>query len=95
LGVAACDAAPEGFVMPITPYLQGQAFDPELISTMSAVLERVCAQVGLQLVAGKKDPAAEVIAARIIELAQRGIRTEHALYAATIREFKLGDGKPT
>jgi hypothetical protein len=36
-----------GATMPIRRYLDGQAFEPEMISTMSEVLERVCAKLGL------------------------------------------------
>ena len=39
-----------------------------------------------------QDFAAEVIAIKIIELAQRGVKTPTALYLATIAGFKL-DGR--
>ena len=76
--------------MPITPYLRGQAFDPETIKVMSAALEQVCADLGISDM--RKNPAAEIIAESIIQQAQRGVRTQAALYSATIAEFKLDTG---
>jgi hypothetical protein len=71
--------------MPIRPFLANQAFDPELIETMSAVFVETCNALGL---ADRADPMNEVVAAHIIKLAQCGIRTKTALYLATIKEFK-------
>jgi len=77
--------------MPIRPFLSGQAFDPETIKTMSEVLERVCAEIGVKLGDGKKkNPAAEIVAEKIIEHAQRGVRTPTSLYKATIADFTPG-----
>jgi len=36
----------------------------------------------------RTDPITELVARHIIKLAQSGIRTENALYLATIEEFK-------
>jgi hypothetical protein len=75
--------------MPIRPFLAAAAFDPEVIKIMSEVLERVCAEIGVKLGDGKKkNPAAEIVAEKIIELAQRGVRTPTALYEATIADFR-------
>ena len=51
--------------MPIRRFLDGQAFEPEMITTMSEVLERVCAKLDLTM---KDDPATRLVAAKIIEL---------------------------
>jgi hypothetical protein len=40
--------------MPIRPFLAGQAFDPETITAMSDVLERICAEIGVTLGNGGK-----------------------------------------
>ena len=80
--------------MPIRPFLSNQAFDPESIKTMSDVLERVCAEIGVTLFVDRKNPAAEVVAEKIIEHAQRGVRTPTALYEATIADFRP-DGPKT
>jgi hypothetical protein len=71
--------------MPIRPFLAGQPFDPETIATMSAALESVCKALGLNAV---DDPATRLVAQKIIELTQRGIRDVATLSAATLREFK-------
>jgi hypothetical protein len=71
--------------MPIRPFLAGQPFEPELIQQMSLALERVCAKFGMKLA---DDPATRVVAQKIIELAQRGVRDAPTLTATTLKEFK-------
>jgi hypothetical protein len=39
-----------------------------------------------------KNPSAEIIAAKIIEHAQRGVKTQTALYLATMADLKPGGG---
>lgn len=71
--------------MPITPYLAGQAFDPEVIRQMSLALETVCETLRLRLT---DDPNTRLVASKIIELAQRGVRDAPTLSAMTLKEFK-------
>ncbi len=71
--------------MPITPYLAGQAFKPELIREMSLALERVCDTPNLRLT---DDANTRLVASKIVELAQRGVRDAASLSAMTLREFK-------
>ena len=71
--------------MPITPYLAGQAFEPELIGEMSLALETVCDTLNLRLT---DDPNARLVASKIVELAQRGVRDAPTLSAMTLKEFK-------
>ena len=71
--------------MPITPYLAGQAFDPEVIRQMSLTLETVCETLRLRLT---DDPNTRLVASKIIELAQRGVRDAPTLSAMTLKEFK-------
>jgi hypothetical protein len=71
--------------MPITPFLRNQAFDADLIETMSAAFVQACATLGLSR---RTDPSTGVVARQIIEGAQRGLRTMTALYLGTIQEFK-------
>ena len=52
--------------MPIRPFLAGQAFDPEIITKMSAAFENVCAALSITLV---DDAAARLVAQKVIELA--------------------------
>lgn len=73
-------------VMPITPFLAGQPFDPEAVRAMSTAFDRVCKSLGLRAAA---DPAAEVIAKKIVELAQRGVRDPTALGERVLRELDL------
>jgi hypothetical protein len=71
--------------MPIRPFLAGQAFEPEVIREMSLALETVCGKLNLAL---SDDPAPQLVASKIIELAQRGVRDAATLTAMTIKEFK-------
>lgn len=71
--------------MPIRPFLAGQAFEPETIRDMSLALEKVCDALSLKMV---DDAATRLIAEKIIELAQRGVRDVSTLTAMTLKEFK-------
>jgi hypothetical protein len=57
--------------MPITPFLVGQAFEPEAIGNMSAAFVAVCDALRLKV---RDDPATRIVAEKVIEFAQRGIR---------------------
>ncbi len=71
--------------MPITPYLAGQAFEPELIREMSLALETVCDTLNLRLT---DDANTRLVASKIVEWAQRGVRDGPTLSAMTLKEFK-------
>jgi hypothetical protein len=71
--------------MPIRPFLAGQAFEPDVIREMSLVLQTVCAKLELALT---DDPATRLVASKIIELAQRGVRDATTLTTMTLKEFK-------
>ena len=71
--------------MPITPYHAGQAFEPDAIRQMSLALESVCDTLKLRLT---DDPNTRLVASKIIELAQRGVRDAPTLSARTLKEFK-------
>jgi hypothetical protein len=71
--------------MPITPYLRGQAFDPEMIKVMGDAFTEVRGTLGLK---DREDKLVELVARRIIELAQQGVKTKTALYLMTVQEFK-------
>ncbi len=64
--------------MPITP--------PETIRDMSAVFVDICE--ALQLKVGD-DPATRIVAERIIEHAQRGVRDVATLRATVLKEFDV------
>jgi len=74
--------------MPITPYLAHQALDPETIATMSAGFVAACE--ALQLKVGD-DPTTRVVAEKVINLAQRGIRDPEMLRTMTLKELDLSD----
>ena len=73
--------------MPIRQYLlEGSAFDPEAIDTMSVVFESVCTELGLR---DKDDPATRLVASKIIEFARSGVLDVARLRSMTRKEFKL------
>ena len=72
--------------MPITPFLSGQAFDPETIENMSAALVEACDALHLKV---GDDPATRFVAEKIIGWAQRGIRDPNMLWKLTVNEFGL------
>ena len=74
--------------MPITPFLVGQAFEPEIIETMSAAYVATCGALHLKV---GDDPATRAVAEKVIELAQRGIRDPDMLRTMTLKEFDLSD----
>jgi hypothetical protein len=72
-------------VMPIIPFLRGQAFDPELIEAMSTAFTKACDTLGFD---DRADPITELLARQVIELAERGIRTQTELYFMTLEGFR-------
>jgi hypothetical protein len=70
--------------MPITPFFAGQAFEPETVRNMGVAFEAVCEKLGLVI---RDDPATELVAKFIIELAQRGMREVDPLVRAAMKEF--------
>ena len=71
--------------MLIRPFLSGRAFDPETIDKMSEALKGVCETLSLKLMDG---PETRLVAQKIIELSQRGVRDVAALQAMALKEFK-------
>jgi hypothetical protein len=71
--------------MSIHPFLAHESFDPELTETMAAAFDHACARLGL---ADREDAMNEIVARRIVELAQSGIHTKTALYLRTIQNIK-------
>ena len=75
--------------MPIRPYLQGQAFDPDTIRVMGTAFENVCKQLGIL---DKHDAVTNIIARAVIDMAQRGFRDVEGLTAAVMQEFRPRPG---
>ncbi len=71
--------------MPIGPFLRGQAFDPELIELMGAAFSKTCDALGL---AERSDSITTLVAEKIIELAERGLRNPTAMHLMAINELK-------
>jgi hypothetical protein len=71
--------------MPILPFLAGQPFEPEVMASMAAALKQVCKALGLE---PADDPATRLVAEKIIELTQRGVRDVELLSQAVLKEFK-------
>ena len=57
--------------MPITTYVDGLTFDPEAKRVMGLAFEMASAALRL---ADRPDPAIEILATKIIALAQEGLR---------------------
>lgn len=74
--------------MPITPFLRGQAFDPELIESMGAAFSKTCEALGL---AERSDPITALVAEKIIELAERGLRNPTTMHLMAVNELKSTD----
>ena len=71
--------------MPITPFLRGQAFDPETIEVMGRAFALTCEALGLS---DRTDAKTKLAAEKIIELAERGFRNPLALHLAAMTEFE-------
>jgi len=70
--------------MSITPFLS-RAFDPEMTRVMGIAFESACRSLRL---IDRSDPAAELVAMKIIEIAQTGERDSDRLCAAVLEIFK-------
>jgi len=62
--------------MPIRPFLAGQALEPEARNDMREIRD------------GIDNPATRVVAQKIIELAQRGVRDAPTITDVTLKELK-------
>ncbi len=72
-------------VQSIIPFLHGQAFDPETVKAMANALVKTCQTLG---VSERDDPSIQIVAQKIIELAERGLKNPTALHLAALQEFK-------
>jgi hypothetical protein len=70
---------------PITPFLRGQAFDPEAVEAMGKALATACEALGRS---DRNDAITTLVAEIIIKLAQRGIKSPTALHFAAMKEFR-------
>jgi len=71
--------------VPITPFLRGQAFDPELVEAMGRAFLDTCSALGLT---DRANPITKLVAKKIIELAQRGLRNPTTMRVMAVEELK-------
>ena len=83
-------APPWDSAMPIRPYLQGQAFDPDTIRVMGHAFENVCNQLRI---IDRHDAVTKIVARTVIDMAQRGFRDVDGLTSAVMEEFNPGPGR--
>jgi hypothetical protein len=76
---------PGGSTLPITPFLQDHAFEPDVTRAMGIAFEDACRLLRLPDAA---DPAAEIIATKIIELAKTGEHDAGRLCNAAVMAFQ-------
>jgi hypothetical protein len=74
--------------MPITPYLQPRAFEPETTKAMGLAFEKACRRLGLSLT---RDAMTESVAKVIIALAERGESDAERLYEGALAHFGKAD----
>jgi hypothetical protein len=72
-------------IEPIIPLLRSQAFDPETVEAMGKALVTACEALGLS---DRDDAMTRLVAEKIIELAQRGMKNPIALHFAAMKEFR-------
>jgi len=66
--------------------LQNRAFEPEDIERMSVAYE---AALQVLRLANRSDPITQIVAERIIEIAQTGVRDPEKLCAAALKDFDI------
>jgi hypothetical protein len=71
--------------MPLARPIEERTFDSNSAVLASCTFERVCAELGLN----PQGPAAEVIANKIAELVQCGVKTPTELYLGTMHAFNV------
>ena len=74
--------------MQIRAFLAGQALGPETIREMSLALESIRETLGMRLI---DDPATRLVAQKIIQLRQRGLRGD-TLQVMTLEALKRKGG---
>lgn len=68
--------------MPIHHLLKGHAFGPDEVEVLSSAFEAALEELGL---VDRNDPAVQLVAKRIIELAQRGERDPARLREGAVK----------
>ena len=71
--------------MPITPYLNGERFDPEIMRVLGVAFGLVC--IALQ-VEGSGDDVKQAIANKVIDLAKAGERNPDLLCERVLKDVR-------
>jgi hypothetical protein len=74
--------------VPIYRLLEREAFDPEDVAVMGNVFEDLLQTLGL---VDREDPVATLVAQKVIELAQTGVRDPIRLKQLTLEAFGLSN----
>ena len=75
-----------GFAMPIYRLLQNVPMGPEDIKCLTTAYEQTLRAIGL---VDRDDPIAEMVARKVIEVGQRGVRDPAQLPELTIKEMGI------
>jgi hypothetical protein len=70
----------------VTPFLRGKEFDAETTRAIGVAFHNVCRSLRLKAI---PDPATEVVADKLIELARRGERDPDRLTREALKAFRL------
>ena len=73
--------------MSIAPFLSKQAFDPDVTEAMGVAFDAVCRTLAIDT-KGIAEP--RIVARKIIELAQMGVRDPHQLRDRALEAFQDG-----
>jgi len=71
--------------VPITPFLKGQAFEPDAVRAMGMAFNKARNALGL---VDRSDKATEAIAALVIEIAQTGEHDPERICEAILERYK-------
>jgi hypothetical protein len=77
--------------VPIYRVFQGQAFEPEQVAMLAQVFDDVLPLLGLT---DREDLVTTLVARKIIELAQSGVRDPATLKRLILEAFKRISGRP-
>lgn len=72
--------------MPIYRLLQNMPFEPEEVANLVTAYERALKEIGL---VDRNDPIAEMVAKKVMEVAQRGVRDAAQISELTIKELRV------
>jgi hypothetical protein len=78
-----------GTKMPVTPYLKGQAFESDTVQAMGMALEKICAR--LKSSCNAADQVTQILASKIIELAQCRGSDPETLCRRILQDYVTGD----